>query len=64
MNIYRTAMLRFGRYIHAVIDDGEGGDILLCRMGRGPDLRPAPAEKEVDCDECLNRLRGNTRKRP
>jgi hypothetical protein len=55
-------MLRFGRFVHAVmrLDDE---DVLLCRLGRGADLREAPPEAEVDCPECCARLRGQTRRR-
>ena len=63
MNVYRTAMLRFGRMIHAVMHDEDGRDITLCRLGRGSDLREAPPEREVDCPECCARLRGGTRRR-
>lgn len=63
MNIYRTGMLRFGHMIHAIMHDGDGGDITLCRLGRGADLRSAPPEKEVDCPECCARLKGVTRRR-
>lgn len=62
-NAYKTAMLRFGHYVHAVERDEKNEyDILVCRKGAGADLRDAPPDRPVNCPDCEAALRGQTRR--